>query len=219
MGYPISVIVPHMEARAEFLRHEVLPAIVRNHPSEIIVIADSSLNAQQKRNTGARAASQPFLFFCDDDAVLRDDALGKFLDAITLGDKYGFSYSNWSVIVHPGVKYPYNPGVRVPSGNIVERLKYESPLCSMCLIRREAFPGWDENLRRHQDRDLFLSIFRSGWSARFVPQVLVDLHQIDSSSITQTEDYELWERYIELKHGLPPRLPSYKTPCNLLYLR
>lgn len=215
MGHQISVIVPHMECREEFLRTEVLPSIVKNLPNEIIVIADPKMNAQQKRNAGAKMATQPFLFFCDDDVVLRPRALEMFINAILTSDRIGFAYSDWNVMVHPGAKYPYQGGIRVPGGDIGQRLRYESPVCTMCLIRTAAFPGFDEQLGRHQDRDLFLTILKNGWACKYVPGVQVDLHQIDSASITQTENYDFWERYVELKHELPFRQPEYPTPENL----
>ena len=214
MGHQISVIIPHMERREEFLRTAVLPSIVKNLPNEIIVVANPSLNAQEKRNAGARAASQPFLFFCDDDVVLRERALEHFINAILINKSFGFTYSDWSVTVRPGVSYPYSPGVRKPDGDITKRLRYESPICTMSLIRKEAFPGFDEQLRRHQDRDLFLTILENGWGCRYVPGVQVEMHQIDDS-ISTTEDYERWERYVELKHGLPFRRPEMPSPGNL----
>jgi glycosyltransferase involved in cell wall biosynthesis len=209
MSHPISVIIPHMKSREKFLSESCLPSVYRNDPGEVIVIMDEHLNAQEKRNDGFAKATRPFVFFCDDDVVLKPGAFEKMINALVSWKSYGFAYCDYERIVHPGVRFPYQPGRIIPGGNVFERLRYESPICTMSLIRHDAFPGFDVKLRRHQDRDLYLSILGNGWHPVYVPGVLVELHQIDECSITQNEPYEKWERYIEIKHKLPFRNKAY----------
>lgn len=197
---PITVVVPHMESRRPFLDATVMPSIVRNNPAQILVIPGES-SAQHKRNEGARQATQPFLFFNDDDCEELDNCLGRMLELLEARPDCGFCYCDFERVIHPGIEFPYPNGLYVVGHDAVKRLRRESPICTMSLIRREAFPGFDEAIKREQDRDLFLAITRAGWGGVYTASPLIRLHQIDQVSITQTVDQWVWHTYINKKYG------------------
>lgn len=207
-GYalPISVVIPHVESRRDFLLNEALPSVLDNRPSEVI-IESGSRSAQKKRNDGAEKATQPFVFFHDDDVKMRSSCLEKMLIKLRENEKAGFVYCDFERVIHGGITFPYKSGVQVPGPSAVGRLRNESPICTMSLIRKEAFPGFDERIRREQDRDLFLGITKAGWGAEYIADVLIELHQIDQISITQTVPQGYWHIFVSRKYGYDLDVP------------
>lgn len=172
MAVPVSVIVPHQAHRKPFLALHTLPGILENDPAEILIEAGDG-GACRKRNLGASKASQPFLFFCDDDCVPRPGCLRELMGALAEDPAAAFSYCDEEIIDgnHFVVRKagPWDP----------LRLKRENYIGTMSLLRRETFPGFDPEMRRFQDWDLWLTMARAGARGVYVPRALVSNHRID----------------------------------------
>ncbi len=107
--------------------------------------------AAAARNTGVNEAKGEYLLFLDADAVLRPDALEKFISALQGGSAafvYSSFYFGWKKF-----------------GNLkwdAERLKKNNFIHTTSLIRKDKFPKFDESLKRFQDWDLWLTIAKNG---------------------------------------------------------
>ncbi len=120
--------------------------------------------APAARNRGFKASKGEFIVFCDADAILEPNALEIMLDNLQRHPEASYAYSsfNW------GRKFfklnEFNP----------EQLKSEPYIHSLSLIRREDFPGsgWDENIKKFQDWDLWLTMLEHGKIGLWIPQVL-----------------------------------------------
>lgn len=198
MTLPISVIVPHLPSRDDFFTRYCKPTIDENQPAEVLVVLGDQIGPQRARNQGAAQATQPFLFFCDDDVRLRPDCLTKMHAALERDKAAGFAYSDHEIRPHatmtvsPFVAGPFDP----------ERLRRTSYISTMSLMRREVFKPWDTNIRRMQDWDFWLSIVEKSVRGVYIPEPLFAMHVIDKN-ITATWTAADWLRVVREKHGLP----------------
>lgn len=119
------------------------------------------------RNRGFKESKGEYVLFCDADAILKPDALEVMLSALNKnpGASYAYSSFNW------GKRFfkldEFNP----------EKLKKMPCIHSLSLIRRGDFPhsGWDENLKKFQDWDLWLGMLEKGKIGLWIPQVLFSI--------------------------------------------
>ncbi len=162
-GLPISVIVPLSKKRESFFYSFVLPMIEANNPNEIIINNDEG-KATKKRNDGFKKSTEKYVFFCDDDILLPVNHLQKLLTAIEQNGIYGFAYSGYYGIVLDENNHPIGKNFEIPTiPYSYERLKRGNFISTMSLVRSEIFPGFDENITRLQDWDLWLTIASKGY--------------------------------------------------------
>lgn len=197
---PISVIVTLQESRQQFFCSYVTPAIVENNPAELIVELGPG-GASEKRNRGWRKATQPFLFFCDDDIVLYPRTLHRLHQAIKDSAKVGLAYGHYR-IVHAGgsCNVPDRKIIRAKPFDL-EHLRDHNSISVMSLIRSDAFPGWDENLKSYIDWDCWLTMAEQGWGGVLVEAVLFDAHYLDQGISAQNYRPASCE-YISRKHQI-----------------
>lgn len=108
--------------------------------------------APYARNEGSRLTSAPYIIFLDADAELVPDALESFATTLDQHPECDFAYSSfwWGKKRFPG--RPFD----------TEALKSRNYITTSTLIRRSAFPGFDETLKKFQDWDLWLTMASSG---------------------------------------------------------
>lgn len=189
-GLPISVIVPLSKKRQSFFDNFVLPLIEANNPAEIIV-NDNEGFAPKKRNDGFKMATQQYLFFCDDDCLLPANYLESLLNTLEKNQNKGYSYTGYhGIVLHPEL-HPMRGNFQIPSkpfnGSALRQANYIS---TMSLIKKEVFPGFDENLKRLQDYDLWLTLLERGVEGIFVPDIQFFAYYLDQG-ITSNENSEL----------------------------
>lgn len=171
-GLPISVIVPLSQKRSLFFYNYVLPLIESNNPNEII-INDNPGGACKKRNDGFKKATQPYVFFCDDDILLPADALEKLYNSLKneqVNDKdVKYSYCSYTgIVLHPHT-HPMRGNFQINSRPFnANALKSGNYISTMSLIERDVFPFFDENLKRLQDWDIWLTMLSNGYKGVFV---------------------------------------------------
>jgi glycosyltransferase involved in cell wall biosynthesis len=123
-----------------------------------------NLGAPAARNHGFRESKGEYLFFCDADAILEEQALETLLKALENNPNISYAY--------PSFKW----GRKLFKGQIfdAEKLKKQPYIHTMALIRRADFPvtGWDESIKKFQDWDLWLTMLENNKIGFFVDQVL-----------------------------------------------
>ena len=198
-GLPISVIVPLSKNRRDFFNNFVLPLIEANNPAEIIVNDNDGL-APKKRNDGYKTATQPYIFFCDDDIILPANYLETLLRALenkrgnpnglNFNAAYGFAYSGYhGIVLHPQ-SHPMKGNFQIPSRSYnLKALTQGNYISTMSLIHRSVFPGFDEDLKRLQDWDIFLTMGMKGIEGVFIPDVKFFAYYLDKG-ITSNDNSE-----------------------------
>lgn len=179
---PVTVVVPHIASRDVFFRRFCLPSIQANRPQQLIVVNDGHGGPAKRRNHGAAQATNPYIFFCDDDIVLGIDCLERLLAALEANPSAGYAYCEYMGFMVPGAPMhqvqgpvfhmksgPFNPG-ELRTGNYIS---------TMSLVRREVFPGFDETLPQLEDWDLWLTLLERGVHGIYVPEVLFHAYYLD----------------------------------------
>lgn len=203
-GLPISVIVPTTKdkVRKDFFDNYVFPLIEANEPMEIIVNDDLG-GAPKKRNDGFKKSTQPFVFFCDNDILLPKNHLEKLFNALKQNPNIAFAYSGYIGIVLDTLHHPIKNNFMIPTVPYsVERLKQANYISTMSLIRREVFPGFDENLRRLQDWDIYLTMLKNGFKGVAVPNNEFFAYYLDSGITSNTNNEIDAINAIRIKHNL-----------------
>lgn len=133
------------------------------HPRYPLKVIHSERNegAPSARNKGAREAKGEYLLFLDADIELRPHALMTMIDAI---EKNHVSFA------YPSFRF----GWKLFKGFTfdAELLKKMPYIHTSALMKREAFPGFDESLKKFQDWDLWLTITEKGGKGIWIPEVL-----------------------------------------------
>lgn len=159
---PVSFIVPLGSKRRDFFENVVLPMLEANRPAEIIV-NDNVGGAPKKRNDGFDLSTQPYVFFCDDDIVLRKDYLENLFNLLQENPDKSFAYTGYhGIVLHPQT-HPMRGNFKIPTLAFnPTHLKRGNYISTMSLMKREAFPRFDESLKRLQDWDMYLSMLKNG---------------------------------------------------------
>lgn len=202
-GLPISVIVPLTKRRLGFFTNFSLPLIRANNPVEII-INDDDESAPKKRNDGFQRATQPFVFFCDDDILLPATYLSSLLTALNQEPDAAFAYTGYHGIVLNPETHPLGGNFRIiPTPFNTDSLRRKNYISTMSLIRREAFPGFDEGLARFQDWDLWLTIAKTGGKGILVQNATFFAYYLDAGITSRINNEEDARHIIRRKHELP----------------
>jgi len=120
--------------------------------------------APYTRNKGFKKTQGEFIMFCDADVVLAPEALSIMLK--TLREHPEASY------IYPSHKYGHKLFKLWPFN--ADKLRQMPYIHTTTLMRREHFPkaGWDENIRKFNDWDFYLSILDEGHIGYWLDRVL-----------------------------------------------
>jgi glycosyltransferase involved in cell wall biosynthesis len=188
---PIAVVIPCYN-HSNVLRRTLEALTLQTFPAkEVLVIDDGSTDnpemivkdflgrlplrlirfeankgAPAARNEGARNTTSTFLLFLDADAVLVPNALKMMAKELEGDPKAAFVYSDflWGSKRFRGQKFS------------LAALNHRNFIHTSSLIRRSAFPGFDESLRKFQDWDLWLTVAERGGYGIWIDQ---DLYRIE----------------------------------------
>lgn len=139
----------------------IVDAFVGTLPIQFIRF-EQNRGAQAARNEGARRTSSPYLIFLDADAKLAPQALERFSSALETHPEADLAYSNlwWDSI--PIRSKPFD----------VSELKKRNYIHTSSLLRRLAFPTFDETIKKLQDWDLWLTMTERGSKGIWIDEFL-----------------------------------------------
>lgn len=167
--------------------------------------------ADAARNRGFQESSGRYLLFCDADVRMKRTMLQEMLGALEAHPEASFAYSSFRFGWKLFRLFPYDSA----------RLRRENYIHTTSLIQREHFPGFDENIRRLQDWDLWLTMAGQGRKGVWIPKALFSVKPRHSGMsawlpriayripwkrfgirFQRLEQYETARRVILEKHGL-----------------
>ncbi|MFH1078566.1 MAG: glycosyltransferase family A protein [Patescibacteria group bacterium] len=187
----ISIVIPCHEHATELAKTLASLSVQTFAPLDIVVVDDGSTDHPERivtsfagrlpitilrfetnrgapaaRNAGAAATLAPFLLFLDADAELVPDALETFRDALEHHPAAAFAYADflWGAKRFRG--RPFDQ----------KALEHRNYIHTSSLLRRSAFPGFDESLRKFQDWDLWLTMAERGTFGTWIDR---DLFRIE----------------------------------------
>lgn len=132
--------------------------------NQYLFINQNNQGAPGARNRGYQESRGEYLFFCDADAVLRPEALETMLGFLESNPNISYSYPSF---------YWGRKLFKVGEFD-ADKLRQAPCIHTMALIRRADFPagGWDINIKKLQDWDLWLTMLEQGKTGYWVGQVL-----------------------------------------------
>jgi len=226
----ISIIIPAYNA-TETIQH-CLDGVFNqtNQDFEVIIVNDGStddlllalsncrrkltiLNQENKgapaaRNYGFKFSCGDYVLFLDADIVMKPMMLEKMLAALAADKSADFAYSSFRWGWKKFKLWPFDP----------LRLKQEPYIHTSSLIRRRAFPDFDEKLKKFQDWDLFLTITEKGGRGIYIPEILFKvttggtmsswlpkfIYKLPWLKLRSKDRYEQTAAIIRKKHNLMP---------------
>lgn len=169
---------------------------------------DKNQGPQFTRNRGFRSAKGEFLLFCDADIVFVPKALEIMMKTLKDNPQASYAYPSHMHGIKLFRLWTFDE----------QRIKEMPCIHSTALIRREHFPetGWDENIKRLQDWDLWLTMLEAGHRGVWIDQVLFTIkgggHTMSSwlpgfayklfPFLPKVRKYKEAVRKIKEKHGL-----------------
>ncbi|MCC7357268.1 glycosyltransferase family 2 protein [Candidatus Uhrbacteria bacterium] len=121
--------------------------------SRIVYIRlEKNSGAPVARNLGAAISRASFIIFLDADAELVPSALETFLQALEDHPEAEYAYANFRWGNRLFKSRTFDP----------DFLKQANYIHTSSLIRRTAFPGFDESLKKFQDWDVWLTMAKQG---------------------------------------------------------
>jgi glycosyltransferase involved in cell wall biosynthesis len=126
------------------------------------IINQPNRGANAARNRGFREAQGKFLLFCDADVVMEPVMLETMVKTLEENPQASYAYC----------AHKFGRKLFRLFAFSAERLRTMPYIHTSSLIRREYFTGFDENVKRLQDWDLWLTMLEQGHSGVWIDQVL-----------------------------------------------
>lgn len=202
-GLPITVIIPLSKKREKFFYNITLPLIEANNPKEII-INDNPQRQGKKRNDCLDKATQPYVFFCDDDIILPANLLEDMYNVlIKQPSNVGYVYCGYKgIVLHPQT-HPMKGNFEIPTrhfdANSLRRGNYISP---MSLFVKDKLVKYDETLTRLEDWDLYLMLLDNGVIGKEMMNEMFYAFYLDEGTTSNNNDERSQMLKIIQKHNI-----------------
>lgn len=134
-------------------------AVCDRFPWVRCVAMETNSGAPAARNRGFRESTGEYVFFCDADVTMHPRCIERMVTTLELNPHASYAYCSFRFSWRTFDLFDFDP----------QRLKESNYICTMSLIRRSAFPGWDESIKRLQDWDLWLTMLEQGKTGVWVP--------------------------------------------------
>lgn len=122
-------------------------------------IRQAHAGAPAARNRGFRESRGRYILFCDADVTLHPRLVERMVMALELKPEASYAYSSFRFGWRTFDLFDFDPA----------HLCRQNYISTMSLLRRAAFPGFDEQLTRLQDWDLWLAMLERGHRGVWVP--------------------------------------------------
>ena len=165
------------------------------------------------RNEGFKYCESPFVLFSDDDIYWHHQALEVMVQALENHPETSFSFGSYLCDGHL---------VGRPFRWDVHELYARNYISTMSLIRSEHFPGFDQQLDRLQDWDLWLTMVEAGHQGIYCMDQLF-CTGIQEGDISST-GADVWQQALERiqeKHGIQKTdiiIPNYALDQEMDHL-
>lgn len=116
------------------------------------------------RNRGFDESKGEYVIFIDGDVVMKNDMIEKMYRVLEEQSGFDFVYCNFELDGKPMRAKEFS----------LQSLQERNFISPMSLMRREAFPRFDENLKKFQDWDLFLTMAEYGAQGFWIDEILFE---------------------------------------------
>lgn len=128
-------------------------------------ISQENRGGNAARNRGFDVSKGKFLIFCDADIIMHPRFIEKLLAALRAHPEASYAYCSFRFGFKRFALWDFD----------AERLRRMNYITTTSLIRREHFPRFDEEMRRFQDWDLWLTMLERGHTGVWVSEELFEV--------------------------------------------
>lgn len=144
----ITVVIPVREGGNPSITLRSLAH--QNVPLNIVVSWDHGRGANVARNNGFSLVKTPFVLFSDDDITWRPGALSHMLMTLMMNPQASYCYGAYDLENWIQCNVPWN----------APRLLMSNYISTMSLIRTDDFPLFDPDIKRLQDWELWVRMYK-----------------------------------------------------------
>ena len=188
----LTIVIPLREGSSP---ETTLRSLARQTFSDfdIVVVQDEKGNANWARNCGFMSVRTPFVLFSDDDIDWYPDALHCLLETLHRNPQASYSYG----------AYVMDDGrIQCRQEFVPALLRARNYISTMSLLRTEDFLGFDEELQRLQDWDLWLTLLERGKVGVYCGCIIFATKLRPGITYGGGIDYDVAERIVRNKHGI-----------------
>lgn len=148
-------------------------SVLEAYKGKANIVHQLNKGSNPARNRGLQEARGEYVIFVDADVRMESDMIRKMLNALGTNPEASFAYC--------GFKFGWKTFKGVPfDGKKLRKMNY---IHTTSLVRKKDFPGFDENIRRLQDWDVWLTMLEAGKYGVLVPEVLFSVEISGASRI------------------------------------
>jgi hypothetical protein len=207
--YPVSSLTPVKEDRKPVYESLVRPALKRAGAAEILECEASKGGPAKAWNELAKRATQPYIYFGDDDSVVSSDMFRAMFDSLKGEEIVSVSHG---VFDAPGTGGGSTLQLMCPdlrSGNgwpaWTKEALLQGNFIGFYMVKREKFLGFDESFERFADWDYMIRSCEAGHNLLACNGVFVISLNVSFAdhydTITVPDTLDKWANQIRSKHG------------------
>lgn len=147
--------------------------VLKDLKDRITIISQENQGSNPARNRGQKEANGEYLIFCDADVIMQPRMLEKLSQALQDNKDASFAYCSF--------KFGWKTFKGI--GFNEELLKKKNYIHTSSLVRAKDFPGFDDDILRLQDWDVWLTMLEQGKRGVLVDEVLLSVRVSGESRI------------------------------------
>ncbi len=159
----------------------------------IAVISQDNKGLASAKNTGVKHAAGEYLFFLDSDDRVKPGYIQQCINILDNDSTAGVVYANADAFGDSSrtnfVAQPFD----------ITSLLLQNHVPSCVVMRRKVWEdagGFDENLRRYEDWECWIRVYKTGWKFRLLQQPGFE-YRIQKNSLLGNADEEDFKKAIE----------------------
>jgi glycosyltransferase involved in cell wall biosynthesis len=187
----LSIIIP--------LRENDEPTITKNSllkgtytKFEIIYSKDNGKGANYARNQGFKYCDTKYVLFSDNDLEWEPDAIETMINTLN-------KYKYISYVYGWYMRGKEKIGQQEFYSNLLKKKNF---ITTMSMMRSEVFPGFDENIQRLQDWDLWLNLLMKGKIPKYINKCMFKTDTSSGITFGNPLSYEQAKKIILKKYKL-----------------
>ena len=152
----VTVVITHRKGESCRDALESLERQTYRRFKKILVEDAEGKGANWARNTGFKAVDTKYVLFSDNDIVWEPDALENMVRTLEGNPEASYAYGGYDLIRDEEVigRYGYEPW----NAGKLRKWKRGNFVSTMSLVRTDHFPGFDEQIKRLMDWDVWLTM-------------------------------------------------------------
>jgi len=187
----ITVVIPTRDGNVDITIKSLSKQTLK--PKEIIIIQDKdNRGANYCRNKGSRYVNTDYILFSDDDIQWEENAIETLYNTLKSNPEFSYAYGSYEMDGKMYCEQEFSE----------ELLKKKNYISTMSLIRTKDFNGFDEDIYRLQDWDLWLDFLLDGKKGIFCGKKIFTTFVRNGITYNGKISWNDAVKIVKQKHGL-----------------